>query len=115
VTPDQVMLYYDGIHVGNVRGPIYSDRTWDGIFEPALSDNGELERRLLAFILLVQDWNLRCITDRLNPPPLSEFDPYKDVIDSELWHVRLADGTIFAQLDGAPVFRHGQGISWKCK
>jgi hypothetical protein len=107
-------LKYNGVLVAHLRNCYCSDYTWYGSYELAKLDSGELERRLLEFVVFSEEWNNRLDKNPTSPPSASEFAQFGDLIDSKDWRVTAA-GEAGYLIAGAPAFLGHQSILWRMR
>lgn len=112
--PGNWTLWYQGVLIGQITDPCYSDNTWWGVLKRiAQADDGELSARLLSFVDFCEDWNERTGTNPADQPSAADFDVYDDLLYSGLWFVRNSKGE--QQIDTAPLFHAGGEFSWRVK
>jgi hypothetical protein len=105
-----LQLYYGSILVGDLNDVIVHQGTWFGHFRQIVASKmGRTEERLCDFIRFCHDFHVRLAEGK--DPNAAEFDMYKDVLDSDLWHVPCRDGTVLKIKDG-PLFIEGGEVSW---
>lgn len=104
-------LYCDYKLVGLVRDSFSCDGTWYGNCNLVMDRTGAFENRVLDFIGFSKDWNERVRSGQVNPPAVSEFRKYEDVIDHKLWFVKLHDETCL-KIQKAPAFFTNGDITW---
>jgi hypothetical protein len=110
---NDLTLWYAGLLVARVVNPIYSDATWYGTFQSLVAPNDRgLSRKIATYIEFCVDWNERTRSDPSHAPDASEFEQYTDVLSSQKWFIRSADGQSKQVLD-APVFFPGDEVSWR--
>jgi hypothetical protein len=102
-------LYYESACVGDVDDPIDHQGTWSGRFRARIpKERAEIGEIIGRFITFCERWHERLKAGE-NPDP-SEFDAFREVIESCNWEVEDGKG-IRTPIDGAPVFIAGE-ISW---
>ena len=104
-----LQLYFGQVLVGTVMDPFYSDETWGGSFNQAVSSETGQRERLYKFIAFCKGWHVRL--DASENPDASEFAQFGDLLKSDLWYTMSGDARRLV-LDGAPVFYDDQ-ISWR--
>jgi hypothetical protein len=110
-TADTLYLWYDDILVGRIRNPYCSENTWYGEFEQLDSGQRDAVRdRIFRYVAFCEDWNERTLRDPANAPNASEFDNYRDFVDSTEWHTKTPQGD--ASRVECPVFFKGGEITW---
>jgi len=102
------LLQYGPLAVGSVVDAFESDDTWFGVFQPAPADS-PLNSRIQAFVAFSKEWHSRLEAGL--DPCASEFDSFRDVLKSGLWHAIASDGSVHG-ISEAPVFV-GTEISWR--
>ena len=104
-------LRYGNVEVGRIRNPFYSDSTWHGTINLAISaQNGELEKRLIEYIRFCEDWNERLRRNDAADP--DEFESYVDLLKSRLW-VTIDEKNDVSRITEAPVFFVREELSWR--
>ena len=105
------VLQYGTLVVGSVVEAFQSDDTWFGKFLPAppLDNESALNLRILAFIAFCRDWHSRLGAGL--EPNATEFESFRDILASGLWHAVGSDGAVHAIAE-APAFI-GTDISWR--
>jgi len=104
----KLQLRYGPLLVGEIEGAFWSDNTGYGVFRlaPGGGDDPALDR-VREYIAFSEEWHLRLQADQ--PHSASEWDAFRDVYSSELWHTVASDGTI-SRIEG-PVFVQGE-VTW---
>lgn len=100
----ELELRYGPDIVGTVQGVFYSDSTWYGVFRLAI----DAPQDIRDFVAFSEEWH-----DRLKagmPHSAGEFDAYREVYASPLWHVRGPDGIDHPV--SMPAFIEGE-ITWR--
>jgi hypothetical protein len=107
----ELTLWYGSLLVAKISRASQSDGTWDGNSDLQLSQaDGRLARQLLDFIHFCEDWNER-VKEGPDSPDANEFDAFADILRSGMWLTKDAEGNV-AHIREAPVFFHGNQISW---
>ncbi len=103
-----LQLRYGALLVGEIEQPCWSDNTGYGVFRSARGqhDNPML-RRIRDYIVFSEEWHDRLKSER--PHSASEWDAFRDVYGSDLWHTVAPDGTVTRI--GGPVFVQGE-VTW---
>jgi hypothetical protein len=103
-------LRYGSVLVGQIEEPFCHQGAWFWLFHPTVvAESGCQERRLYEFIRFCEEWHRRL--ENGAGPDASEFNTYRDVIQSNLWHTTSNDGAV-ARFNEAPVFASGD-VSWR--
>lgn len=102
-------LFYGQVLVGEIADAFAHQGTWFGQFRQALADgDGPIARRVREYIAFSDEWHARMRAEQ--PHDASEFDAFREILASGLWHTRTADGVDSPIVD-APIFMEGE-ISW---
>lgn len=105
-----LQLYFDDIHVADVRVIGRTVDTWDGLFSIVMSGKSPLEQRLAEFIAVTTEW-FRCLS--ATPPSQSDDpDEYTDLIESSSWCMKSPDGSSSLPLQMAPAFMPEDCLQW---
>jgi hypothetical protein len=102
-------LQFGAVFVGEIEGAFWSDDTGYGVFHPA-SDTGDgpVLRRIRDYIAFSEEWHRRLAAEQA--PDSTEWNAFRDVYDSPLWHTATPAGVI-TRIEG-PVFIEGE-VTWK--
>jgi len=104
-------LRYAALDIGNITGAFCGEEatgTWFGNFLPSTHDGqGADEKRIRDVISFCRGWHRR--HDEGETPGDSEFDDFKDIVDSDQWSIETPDRT--TKRIGCPVF-YGDEITW---
>jgi hypothetical protein len=98
-----------GSHVvGVIEGAFWSDGTGYGMFRPpGETTDASALRRVREYIAFSEDWHERLGAE--SGYDRAEWDAFRDVYASELWHTVSPDGTS-CRISG-PVFIRGE-VTW---
>ncbi|SRR5579872_1429928 len=106
-------LYYGDIVVGDIAKAFCDDTTWSGVLKPAITvADGPLQKQLLDFIAVSEDWNERVRRDEEADP--DEFKRYGDLVTSESWTVKRDDRQV-DRIATSPVFFRDGEVSWRLR
>jgi hypothetical protein len=94
--------------VGVIEGAFWSDGTGYGVFRPAghPADDPTV-RRVREYVAFSEEWHERLKAEA--GYSRAEWDAFRDVNSSDLWHVVAPDGTV-VRIRG-PVFIRGE-VTW---
>ena len=104
-------LRYDSLDIGSIDDAFCGEeatRTWFGKFSASLRNGQDVsEKRIHDFISYCQKWHQRLEVGEA--PNASEFNEFKDIVDSDSWSIGQPGGTAIDIR--CPVF-YGDEITW---
>jgi hypothetical protein len=103
-----LQLHFGPVLVGEIEDPFRSDATGHGVFRPLLQGNDSAVARLWEYIAFSEEWHARVKEEQ--PHNVAEWDAFRDVFESDLWHTVALDGTV--NRIGGPVFVEGE-VTWR--
>jgi len=102
-------LRFSSLLVGEIKDAFCSEDTWYGIFHQAADASPDSTlQRLREYIAFSEEWHTRLKAEQ--PHTAEEWDAFRDVYESPLWHTVADDGTINPIC--GPVFVAGE-ITWR--
>jgi hypothetical protein len=105
-----LQLRYGPVLVAELTDVIEHQGSWFARWRASpLETTDPTATRLRSFIAFCLDWNARCESGL--EPEAAEFDAFRDVLNSRLWHTRDSAGGIVGIAD-APYFSPDE-ISWR--
>jgi hypothetical protein len=104
-----LQLRYGPLLVGEIEEAFWSDNTGYGVFRPTSpASDDPIVRRVREYIVFSEDWHRRLLAEA--EYSASEWDAFRDVYDSEVWHTVAPDGAV--SRIGGPVFVDGE-LTWR--
>jgi hypothetical protein len=113
--PSRFEIFCSEILVADIDDAFLSDDTWFGRYDVKIKkEDGQLESRILEFIEFSRDWNQQTASSPSNPPEVTEFDRFSDLISNRLWTVVSEDGERLS-VANAPLFMSATELSWRLR